>query len=169
MALIPAPLASGLEALVPTDQVSDAIARIGQAFDDYFQGASVSGITPVPGSTAAARSAMEGAMSGLNAPNGAATAIAAGITQYWTALGPLIATVWIVPGFTVVPASLVPPPGLGGLQAAIQGAFDANVAAEATLSAAANQVATAIHGTQSGGTVTLQPIAPGPPVVTPIL
>lgn len=163
------PLASGLEALTPTDQVVDAINQIATAFDDYYQNASVSGVPVAGGTTAPAKTAMIGAMGGLNAPGGAAAAIAAGITTYWTTLGPLIAAIWIVPGFTVVPLSLVPPPALGTLTAVVQAAFDANVGAESDLSTSANNVATAIHGTQSGGTVTLQPIAPGPPVITPIL
>lgn len=168
MALTSSTLASGLAALTSTTTVSVAISRIGSAFDSYFQSASVSGITPIPGSTTPARSAMEAAMGGLNAPLGAAPAMSTGISTYWTTLGPLIAAVWIVPGFTVVPASLVPPPGLAGLLAAIQSAFDANVLAGSDLTTSANLLATAIHGTQSGGTVTLQPVV-GPPVVTPII
>ena len=167
MPLTPSVLVSGLEALVPTDSASDPITRIGAAFDDYFQGASVSGV-PVGGSTAAAKSAMEGAMSGLNAPDGAAAAISAGITAYWGVIAPAAATLWIVPGFTI-PAPAVPPPGLAGLTSAVQGAFDASVAAEDDLAAAANTLATAIHGTQSGGIVTLVPVVPGPPVPTPII
>lgn len=170
MALVATALASGLEALEPTLDVNVAISRISTAFDDYYQGASVMGV-PVSGSTATAKSAMEAAMPALNNENGASIAIAAGVTAYWAALIPLVTSLWTVPGFTVLPGTLVPPAGLASLQTQIQNAFNAAVMAEDTLSQAATRLANAIHGTQSGGTVTLQAIGgpPPPPVVTPII
>lgn len=171
MALSSTTLANELAALTPTTSAATAAARMADAFDAYFQGASVSGVVPVAGSTAPARAALLAAMPGLSGPGAAAGQLAAGISAYWAALVPLIAVVWIVPGFTVVPGSLIVPGGLAGLAGAIQSAFGANQTANAPLVAAATTLAAAIHAANIGGTVTLQAIGgpPPPPIVIPIL
>lgn len=163
-------LASGLEALEPTDVVATAIDRLATAFTDYMQESSVLGVPATPGILSGApKSAMVGAMSGLNAPDGAAGAIAAGVAAFWAAMLGTEVAIWVmVPPTIIVPSTLIVPPGLGGMQSAIQGAFDGNVAGELDLAAAAATVAAAIHGANAGATVQTQ-VPPAPPVVTPIL
>jgi len=170
MALVSATLASSLATLEPTDSVSVAIDRIATAFTNYFGGASVLGALAAPAVLdGAPKSAMAGAMGGLNSIGGAAGAISAGISAFWSALLGLEATIWImIPPTIMIPSTTILPPGLGGLTAAIQGAFDANVAAGSDLASAANTLAAAIHGTQLGGTVQTQ-VPPSAPVASPIL
>lgn len=170
MVLLANTLASGLEALEPTDNVSVAIDRFASAFVDYMTGSSVLGVPANSGVLGAApKSAMIGVMGGLNTADGAATAIASGISSFWSAMLGVEATIWtMVPPTIIVPSTLIIPPGLGGLASAVQGAFDANVAGELSLSAAAATVAAAIHGVNSGASVQTQ-VPPTPPVVTPIL
>ena len=170
MALVSATLASGLEALTATDNVATAIDRIAAAFVDYMAGASLLGVPAVSGVLSGApRSAMVGAMAALNSVNGAALAVSSGISAFWSAMIGTEVSIWLIPPpAVVIPGTLIIPPGLAGLQSAIQGAFDANVAAGATLSASATTLATAIHATQLGATVQVQ-TPPAAPVVTPIL
>jgi len=170
MTLAAATLASGLEALEVTDDVNVAIERIATAFTDYMVEA---GVLEIPAEetilSAVPKTAMIAAMAGLNAPNGGALAMANGIIAFWNALVGIEITVWImVPPIVIIPASLLVPVGLSGLQAAIQAAFTANVAAEASLSDAATTLANAIHTIQLGATLETQ-TPPASPVITPIL
>jgi hypothetical protein len=170
MTLASATLATGFETLEVTDNVNVAIGRIATAFTDYMAGSSVLGVSALPAILEAApKTAMIGAMSGLNSLNGAAAAITAGITAFWNSLLGIEATIWImVPPVIIVPSTLIVPAGLAGLQSVIQGAFDTNVNAKATLPVAAATLATEIHSTQLGATVQTQSV-PSPPVVSPIL
>lgn len=170
MPLLPAPLSSGLANLEPTDDVNSAIETIASAFVDYFSGASVLGIVAVPAILSGVpKTAMKGAMTGLNDTDGAAGAISDGIAAFWDALVGIEVTVWImVPPTVITPGSLVAPPSMSGLESAIQGAFDGNVAGELELTEAANVLATAIHGTQLGGLIeTVTP--PSAPIESPVL
>jgi hypothetical protein len=158
MALSAATLKAGFEALEPTNAVAEATARLATAFDDYFVQSQAGPIAVAPGSTAGAKSAMQSALSGVNAPNAAATVLAAAISTYWSTAAAAAATIWVA----VPPAvSATPPPGLSGLQAAIEGAFAANLASEASLSDAAETLANAIHATQSGGICVFPPPSSG--------
>ncbi len=170
MVLLANTLASGLESLEATDNVAIAINRLATAFTDYMAESSVLGILAVPAVLSGApKTAMTGAMSGLNTPNGAAGAIAAGVSAFWAAMLGLEVAIWImVPPTIIVPSTLIVPPGLGTLTTVIQAAFDANVASELALPAAAASIAAAIHGANIGATVQTQ-VPPSPPVVTPIL
>lgn len=166
MALVQATLASGLQAMTPTDTESVAIDAFADAFESYFAGASVLGIPA--GSLAAPKAAMKAAMVGLSAPNGAAAAIAAGVLAFWTTLAPLATTIWAGTIGPIIPPA-VPPPGLGGIAAAVQAVFTANRAGGASLAAAAASVAAALHPTQLGATVNLGPPPPGGTPLVPIL
>lgn len=170
MTLTATTLASGLETLEVTDDVNVAIERIATAFTNYMVESSVLGITAEESILAAVpKTAMQGAMSGLNLPNGAALAMSLGITAFWTAMLGIEITIWtMVPPVVIIPSSLVAPVGLAGLQVAIQTVFTANTAAALSLSDAATAVANAIHTIQIGATVQTQ-IPPAPPVITPIL
>ena len=170
MGLSSGTLATGLEALTPTDSVATAADRIATAFTDYMAQSSVLGVPAVPAVLSGApKSAMVGAMGSLNSVGGAAGAIAAGVIAFWAAMLGTEATIWImVPPTIIVPSTLIVPPGLGGMTSAIQGAFDGNVSGGLELAAAAATVATAIHGVNIGATVQTQ-VPPSPPVVTPIL
>ncbi|MGW8177436.1 MAG: hypothetical protein ACWGQW_01350 [bacterium] len=164
-------LSSGLEALEPTDSVATATDRIATAFTDYMAESTVLGVFAISAILSAApKAAMAGAMGSLNTEGGAAGAIAAGVAAFWSAMLGIEATIWApqVPPTIIVPSTVIPPPGLGGMTAAIQGAFDGNVAGGLGLAAAAATVAAAIHGANAGATVQTQAV-PSPPVVTPIL
>lgn len=168
MPLIQSTLASGLEAMTPTDSEAIAIQRFADAFASYFAGASVLGIPTIPGTLDASKAAMIAAMTGLSSSSAGAGAIASGITAFWTTLLPLATSVWAGTVGPIVPPA-IPPPGLGGIAAALQAAFDANTAAGATLAASAAVVAAAIHTTQLGGMVNLGPPPPGGVPNVPIL
>lgn len=150
MPLSVATLKAGFEALEPT--AGDPSETIAAAFDDYFK-ENVAG--PIAGNgEAGAKSAMVGALSGIKEENAASGAIAAGITAYWGVATASAAIVWP----TAPPAVLAtPPPGLGGLQAAIDAAFASNLASSATLPDAAGVLASAIHALQAGAVVIFPP------------
>ena len=170
MPLTPATLASGLEALTPTTDVEAAKAAIADAFVDYFVESTVFGISAVKAVLSGVpRTAMIGAMGSLNAPGVGALAIQSGIQAFWAGLLGIEVTIWIlVPPIVITPSTTIPPVGNATIAAVIQPIFNANVAAEADLSTAASNVASAIHGTQSGGTITTV-TPPAAPVPTPIL
>ncbi len=166
MALVQSTLASGLEAMEPIDSEATAIQRFADAFDDYFAGASVTGIPVTPGTTAAAKAAMIGALAGLNTD--AATAIQNGITAYWGTVAPSATTIWAGTVGPIIPPA-VPPAGISGIAAALTGVFSANTSGGLALAAAAAAVAGAIHPTQLGGIVNLGPPPPGGTPGVPIL
>jgi len=162
MPLVQATLATNLESMEPVDNEADAIDNFATAFDDYFQGSSVIG-TPVSGTTAAAKTAMKGSMTGLLETDGAA-AITAGVIAYWGVIIPAVATLWVlVPPLTVG----TPPPTLAAITAALTATFASNTSGKLSLAAAAATVAAAIHANQLGGTAT-QATLPSP-TVQPIL
>lgn len=169
MVLLASTLKPGLMRLRSTDSIQDPIDIISDSFDRYFQLASVSGVVVLPGVTTPAAQAMKGPLASMNRRDRAAQAIQQAIQLYWTTLSPLIAAMWVVPGFTVVPGTLVPPPTLSAIAPALTAAWVAATRGEDSFGQAIQRMTTAIHSKQSGGTVTLQPIAPGAPVVTPIL
>lgn len=170
MVMIATTLANGLKAMTPTTNATAAQSTLADALINYFAGASVAGVPANPGVLAGApKSAVLATLASLNSPNGAAASIAAACQAFWTAVGPIASTVWLVPPNTIVPASLVPPAGLGSLSTGLQSTFDSNVNGALDLDAAATAIANTIHSAQAGATVTLQPPPPAPPVVTPII
>jgi hypothetical protein len=168
MALVQSTLASGLEALEPTDDEAIAVQRIADAFDDYFAGASVNGSPAVPAALAPCKAAMVAAMTGLSTTGGAAAAIQAGILAYWTTLLPLASAVWPATVGPVIPPA-VPPAGLAGIAAALAPVFTANTSGGLSLVASAAAVAAALHPLQLGGLVNLGPPPPGGTPSVPIL
>jgi hypothetical protein len=166
MPFVQSTLASGIAALVPTPSEGPAIAGLTSAWATYFAGASVAGV-PIA-AFAAATASFQGALSGMSAPNAGTVKIAAAVQAFWATLAPLGPTLWILAPNVVVPP-LVPPPGLGGLAALLQGAFTANNATGVTLAQAADRIAAAMHASNAGGTAVVQPPPPVPPVPTPIL
>ena len=155
MPLLPATLASGLEGMEPADNEQVAINNFVAAWDDYFSGASVSGVPTTPGTLAAALEGMRAGLVGMSNSGVGANIIQAAITTFWTTVAASASTVWVV-----VPAIITatPPPGLGGIGAALTSAFSGNQGGKLELAASAVVVANAIHLTQVGG-VTAQ----GPP------
>jgi hypothetical protein len=168
MPLVQSLLATGLEAMTATDQESVAAMRFATAFDDYFQGASVLGIPCIPGTTAPAKAAMMADLVGISDPDMAAAKIQAAIQTYWNTVAPLATAVWAGTVGPIIPPAIAPP-GLGGIESAVQAAFDANTAGGLSLAASAATVAAAIHLTQLGGMVNLGPPPPGGTPNVPIL
>jgi hypothetical protein len=70
---------------------------------------------------------------------------------------------WVTAPIVLVPP-IVPPAGLGGLQAALEAVFASNLAGELSLADAASAVAGAIHTANQGATVpgSVPPAAPAP-------
>lgn len=167
MPLIQATLASGLQNLAPVDVEASAAQNFADAWETYFMGASVAGV-PV-GSLAAAKSAMVGALTGMSAPGGGAAIIQAAITSFWGVVTASASTLWVIPP-NVVP-SATPPPGLGGIAAALSAVFASNSADPTkTIAQAAASIATVLHTNGGlGGIAIVQPPPVSSPIPTPIL
>jgi hypothetical protein len=167
MALVQSVLANGLANMNPTSSEASAIQNFADAWDTYFQGASVAGVPANAGQLAAAKSAMMGAMTGLSVTG--AVAMQTGITAYWGAVAAAAVTIWVMPPNTV-PAA-IPPPTLGGLSALLLPVFASNSADPTKTKAQATAaIAAVLHASGGlGGIATLQPPPPAGPVPTTIL
>lgn len=168
MALSSSTLADGLEALTPTDSESAAISAIVSAWDAYFGGSTVNGVTATPGSYAAGLSAMQAALVGLSATGAGAAALAAGVTAFWAGIAGLATTIWITAPVILVPP-IVPPPGLAALSAALSAAFASNTSGSSSLADCAAAVATILHTNGGLGALVPGSVPPAPPAPLPIL
>ena len=146
MALVSNTLASELESMVAVDTEAEGINNFSAAFENYFYDSTCGGVTATPGTLTAASTALKAAMVGVNSAG--AAKIAAGIVAFWAVVGASAPTIWVILPPLV---SATPPPGLGGLSAAIAAAGAANIAAEASLEQSAATMATAIHTIMLGG------------------
>lgn len=153
--------------MAPTNSEATAIQNFADAWDNYFKGASVSGVSAVPAALASAKSAMIGAMTGLSTTG--AAAMQAGIIAYWGAVSTGFAAIWLIPPNTVVAAA--PPTGLSGLAAALTTVFATNAADPTkTIGQATAAIAAVLHTTGGlGGIATVQPPPVSAPIPTPIL
>jgi len=165
MPLVSSVLGPELANLAPVDNEPDAINNFAAAWEIYFKDASVLGIATTPGSLSSAISAMKGSLVGMSVNGAGAAKIAAGITSFWGVVAGAAASIWVT---APPPTGATPPPGLGGIAAALTAAFAANTAGDLSLADAANAVATAIHPTQLGG-IALIPPPPAGPGPSPIL
>lgn len=167
MALVAATLASGLEALEPTNDEAEAIQRIVDAWEGYFDGSALGPASAVPGSYAAALSAMQAGMVGMSAANAAANAFQAGLTAFWSTIAPLAASVWpqVPPPVTTPPAT--PPPTLGGVGVLLQAQWTADASAGVTLAQSAQNMATILHANAGLGGICNITTPGAPPVVVP--
>ncbi len=147
--------------MAPTPVEATAISNFANAWTTYFQGASVSGASI--GSLAAAKSAMQGALVGMSAPNAGAAKIQAGITAFWGVIVASGASLWVITPSIIT--LVAPPPTLGGIAAALSGVFASNAADPTkTIAQATNAIATVLHTNGGlGGIATVQP----PPVALP--
>lgn len=169
MALTLSVLASGLEALEPTLDEAEAIQRIVDAWEAYFDGSALGAGSCVPGSYASALSAMQAAMSGMSSENAAANAFQTGLTAFWSTIAPLAATVWpqVAPMVTTPPAT--PPTTLSGVAALLQAQWDADSVAGVSLSESAQNMATILHGNAGLGGICVIFTPPATSTPTPIL
>jgi len=156
MPLLPTKLGDALAKIEPKDNEPEAISAFAEAFEDYFYGATATG-PAVPGSLSAARAAMEGAMTGLSV-SGLAS-IQLGITAFWGIACASAASVW--PG--VLSAS--PPPGLGGIAAAVGAVVPLSAASKLDGPSAWRAMALAIHPCMLGGIAVLPPPAAPMPIL----
>ena len=163
MALTQSTLASGLESLTPTSSEPVAISAFVDAFETYWNGATVSGAGLNPGTIDTGLAAMQGAMAGLSVTGQGATKIAAGVSAFWSAQAALATTMWTTAPIVLVPP-IVPPAGLSGLAAALSSTFASNLAGELSLTDAAAALAATIHAANLGGVVpgSAPPAAPAP-------
>lgn len=163
MALSEGTLASGLQTMVPTMDEGEAITRLVNAWASYFEGAEVLGVPA--DSLDGASSAMEGALGALNVDG--AVGMQAGVVAFWGVVTSAAATIWVFPPNLAGPA--VPPPGAAGIAAALLPVFSANVASNASLEEATENIAAVLHSLGGqGGTVTVTPPPPASPFVEDI-
>lgn len=149
--MLPATLAAELEKMEPTDKEIDAINAFAAAWEKYMEGSVAGPVPATPGSFAGAVSSMKGAMTGMSADGAAAGAISGGIGAAWGVVAGAAASIW-------PPAvAAVPPPGIGGIAAALAPVFAANTAGQLDLAASAQAVAAAIHTTHLGGIANFPP------------
>jgi hypothetical protein len=155
MPLVASVLKTQLENMVPVSSEAECIINFASAWENYIKDAAVMGAPTAPGTLTAALASLKAAMVGCSAPNPtvASTKIAAGITAFWGTVAGAAPTIWTVPQLI----SATPPPGLGGLQAAIEAVFQANVAAKLDIGPAAQALANAIHPLQLGGIAVFPP------------
>ncbi len=165
MPLVQATLASELLALEPVGDEAGAIDNLAGAWENYFAGASVLGIPTTGGALAGATTAMKGALVGMSVAGAGAAKLQAGIVAFWAVVAVSAATIWAT---VPPPLSATPPPGLGGIAAALTPVFVSNAAGSLSLADSANAVAAVLHPLQLGG-IALLPIPPAGPGPQPIL
>lgn len=142
--------------MTATDDSASAQTKLISAFNAYFSQVEAGGF--VTTSVAAGMGAFSLSIAGVATANGdAATKIANAVTSFWSGL--IAPSAFAGPG---TPTAIVPPLNIG-LAAAIQAAFDANKQNDRSLSDAAQAIADAIHGKQSGGILNYNM----PPLMTP--
>lgn len=146
MPLVQATLATELEAMVPVNTEADGINNFATAFENYFTNSVCGGAAVTPGTLTPATTALKGAMVGV-LTTGAAS-ISAGIAAFWGVVATSAPAIWVIAPVLV---SATPPPGLGGLAAAVLAAGTANIAGGLDLAAAAASMASAIHPLMLGG------------------
>lgn len=168
MALVANTLAGELENLTPTDTEASAISAFVDAWEVYWGGASVNGVSATPASFAAGLSAMAGALVGMSAAGAGAAKLASGVSAFWSAVAPLATAIWITAPIVLVPP-VVPPAGLPGLAATLASTFASNAAGQLNLSVAAQQIAAALHASGGAGALVPGSVPPAPPAPLPIL
>jgi hypothetical protein len=156
--------------MLPVQTEPEAISNFVSAWDGYFSGASVNGIPIQRAAYQPALAALRGSLVGMSAPGAGPAKIQSAITAFWSALGPLGPSLWVLAPAVITPP-LSPPPGLGGIAGALQGVFTSNAQNEhATLASCAQAIASALHSAGGvGGIAIVQPPPTAPPVPTPIL
>ena len=164
MTLSAAALESALGSLTPTISEATAIARLVDAWEEYFGDATVSGAPLVPGSVAGGLSAMAAALVGLSAPGAAAAKIAAGTSAFWSTQAALATAMWVTAPVVLVPP-IVPPPGLASLSSTLAAVF---AAGPYDIHDAMGHIASAWHAASTGALVpgSVPPAPPAPLVVT---
>jgi hypothetical protein len=168
MTLLVGTLATELENLVPSSTESEAIGRLVDAWEVYFNGAVVNGAALAPGSIVAGLSAMGGALVGMSATGAGAAKIAAGISAFWSAIAALAPTIWITAPVVLVPP-IAPPLGLPTLAATLASTFAANTAGNLSLAQASQQIAAVLHAGGGIGALVPGSVPPAPPAPLPIL
>lgn len=164
MTLTASTLEAALASLTPTASEATAIERLVDAWESYFAEATVSGAPLVAGSLSAGLSALGAGLVGLSAPGAAAAKIAAATAAFWSAQAGLATSMWVTAPVVLVPP-IVPPPGLGGLEAALDAVF---AAGPYELDDALGAIAAAWHAASTGATVpgSVPPAPPAPLVIT---
>ncbi len=159
MALAAATLKTGLAAMAPTMSEATAINNFVSAWNTYFSAASAGGVVPVtPGSLTPALGLMQTALSGMSASGAGAAKIQAGILAFWGGVASAAAAIWPT-ATTINPPT--GPAGVTGLASALTSVFSANQSGNLSLNDAAQAIATAIHGTQSGCMAVFPPLPGG--------
>lgn len=156
MSMAQAILKSELVALGLYGVEAQAVAAWSGAWSAYFADAETNGIPIVPAALPAAEAAMAAALVGMSVDG--ADKIQAGIQAWWNTMVAAPASFWV--GCILI----APPPGLPGISAALQAAFDANISGQVTKDAAYDAIAGVLHPANLGGAATF----PGP-LAFPIL
>ena len=152
----------------PVATEPEVIDVLASRFLDFFLDSTVAGSPALSGPLAPAELAFRAAAVGLSQPGQSASRVQAAISAFWTAALAVAPTVWVtIP--PILPGSALPPPGLGGVSAALSSVFAVNLASNADLATASANAAAAVMPTQLGATVTLSPPPPGGTPGVPVL
>ena len=152
-------LASGLEALEPTNTPSVGYARFVAAYAAYVKECTSNGASPIAayidGALSTAMLVPMAGLSGSTSISTAATILASAIVAFW---GPAVTN----PELMFATATELTPPPYLDLEADLETALQANLDNERSLVDAAAAIAAAIHGDRLGGTVTFPSLSPTP-------
>jgi len=135
---------------------ADGIAHFVAAYGNYAAGAVAAPSPLTPLGLAAGQAAMQPAMVGVSIAGAGAAKIVAGVTAFWVGVAAGLAA-------SFAGAIAIVPPSMAGLPATLAAAFAANAAEGASLDAAMDRIAAAIHAqTIIGGVVTYPPSVASP-------
>lgn len=149
-------LSTQLQNLIPADNEPDAVENLALAWSEYCKGAQA--LTPITAAgIALGEAAFRVAAIGISVPGQGAIKMHAAIIAFWGAVS-LGLAVSFAGAIAVTPAFVSLTPSM------LDAVFASTTAAGLSLPDAANAIATAIHATFPGGTVTT-----AGPVVTPII
>lgn len=160
MPLTEATLASGLEALTPTDDEATAINALVAAYGTYAAGAQTALTGPIltPAVTAG-KVAMASSLVGMSADGAALQLIPSAVRAFWTAA-------FLVPATAFTGASAITPFTFATLDDDVASAFDTSTSGKKSLADSAAALANALNKSAIGGMVTMTPPPPG--VTSPI-
>jgi hypothetical protein len=157
MPMLPNILASGLNAMEPTDNEPSAVQGWTQALKDYFSTMAAGAAIILPTAVELAAQSIPGALSGMSISGAAPAKIQAAVVAFWGMLATQLPNT-VFPGFN----SVTPPPPLATIGTGIMGAGTASVAAGLSKPDANQALALVIHTACIGGQ------AIPPPPATPV-
>jgi hypothetical protein len=142
-------LEAELKALTLYAEEAPAAVAWADAYVAYLGGATAGGLPVLPAGLAAGKPTLISGLTGMASGGQGAAKLQAAVLGFWGALVPTACWAGAL--------ALVPPAGLSGLAASLQGVFSAVVSGQKDKDAAAADVSAAIHAAHVGGIVTFPP------------